>query len=304
MEQLENLYLTTLAAPYVAGSGAITVTSAGSYTQGTFSLTILDGSGNVILIFRVTSVAGPVFTGAAEGADANAPMGSTVVGSMLTVDSIAQLFLDHAPVDGYYIASAGNLFTGPTMLEATLPVGADFSWVNQGTASETAAGNALVLHAPASSTVAWRMRVQNIGADTQLIAAFVPDFLFQSSETNQAAIGFYESATGKLEVVTMIVSSAFSGIQVNRYASPTGGFAGNQFNTACVGLPNWIAMRLKISGGNLNFSYSISGNNFPVGYTEAENAFFSVAPDQWFYAADAEGPQQDVFSTLLSWAAS
>jgi len=93
-EQLANLYSTTLAAPYVAGSGSIVVTSAGSYTQGTFSLTILDGSGNVILIFRVTGVVGTTFSGAAEGADANAAMGSTVVGSMLTVASLGQIEQD------------------------------------------------------------------------------------------------------------------------------------------------------------------------------------------------------------------
>lgn len=304
MEQLENLYTTTLAAPYVAGSGSITVTSAGSYTQGTFSLTILDASGNVILIFRVTSVAGVVFTGASEGPDANAAMGSKVVGSMLTVDSIAQLFADNAPVNGYYVQSGGNFFTGPTLLEATLPVAADFAWVNQGTATETPVGNALVLHAPGSSAIEWRMRVQNIGADTELIAVIVPDVAFQTAETQNIAVGFYESGTGKLEVVTLILSGAAVAIQVNRYASPSGGFSGNQFNSGNFTYFNWLAVRLTISGGNLNFSYSLSGRNFIVGYTEAENAWFTTAPDQWFYAADAEGPTQDAFATLLSWAAS
>ncbi len=93
-EQLADLYLTTLAAPYVAGSGAIVVTSAGPYTQGTFSLTILDSSGNVILVFRVAGVVGTTFSGAAEGADSNAPALSTVVGSMLTPLALGQLKQD------------------------------------------------------------------------------------------------------------------------------------------------------------------------------------------------------------------
>jgi hypothetical protein len=110
-EQLVNLYSSTLAAPYVAGSGAITVASAGLYTSGTFSLTILDaGTGAVILIFRVASVAGVVFTGQSEGpdgtlgaGDANAASGSIVIGSMLTVDAMAQLFIDHGGGGGGFI---------------------------------------------------------------------------------------------------------------------------------------------------------------------------------------------------------
>jgi hypothetical protein len=96
-EQLANLFSTTLAAPYVAGSGAITVASAsGAPSSGTFSLTILDAStGDVILIFRVTSLASVVFSGASEGSDSNAASGSIVVGTQLTAAAIEQLFLDH-----------------------------------------------------------------------------------------------------------------------------------------------------------------------------------------------------------------
>jgi hypothetical protein len=102
-EQLANLYSSTLAAPYVAGSGSITVNSAaGAPTSGTFSVTILDaGTLAVILIFRVTSVAGAVFSGASEGPDANAASGSGVVGTMLTVAAINQLFADHAGGGGF-----------------------------------------------------------------------------------------------------------------------------------------------------------------------------------------------------------
>ena len=92
-EQLENLYATTLAAPYTAGDGQITVSSPGSYTQGTFSLTLLDG-GVVKLIFRVTSVIGSVFFGAAEGPDANTLLGTEVVGSMLSAAAVEQIEAD------------------------------------------------------------------------------------------------------------------------------------------------------------------------------------------------------------------
>lgn len=305
MEQLANLYSTTLAAPYVAGSGAITVASAGSYTSGTFSLTILDGAGNVILIFRVTSVVGPVFSGASEGPDANAPSGSTVVGSMLTAASIAQLFADNGPVSGQYITSGGNFFSGPTLAPATLPVAADFAWVNQGTgifmATETPVGGGLVLHTPPAGSTELRMRVQNIGADTTLVTIVVPDVASQAAENLVAGVGFYESATGKVEGVWLVISGDIANLEVNRYSSPSGGFAGNQFNTGNIVYPTWLSIKLVISGGMLTFTYSFGGRNFPVCYSEAVNAFFTVAPDQWFYAVDAEGLNQDAFLTLLSW---
>ena len=119
MEQLANLYSTTLAAPYVAGSLAITVTSAtGAPSIGTFSLTILDAStGDVILIFRVTSVAGPVFTGAAEGPDSNAASASVVVGTILSAAAIAQIKTD---------AGGGGGFIQPL----TAPVAANFTQQN------------------------------------------------------------------------------------------------------------------------------------------------------------------------------
>jgi len=100
MEQLKNLSSTTLASSYTAGAGSISVTSAASFpTGGTFSVTILDQTtGAVKLIFRVTSVSGTTFTGAAEGSDANASSGDIVVGSMITVAALSQIAAD---LNGY-----------------------------------------------------------------------------------------------------------------------------------------------------------------------------------------------------------
>ena len=95
MEQLGNLATTTLAAPYTAGSGSISVSSATGFpTAGTFSVTILNAAGTVLLIFRVTSVSGTTFTGSAEGSDASAASGSIVQGTMLTTAALTQIRAD------------------------------------------------------------------------------------------------------------------------------------------------------------------------------------------------------------------
>ncbi len=96
MEQLANLYSTTLAAGYTAGAGSISVTSAtGAPTAGPFCVLIRDATTKAVkLIFRVTSVSGTTFTGAAEGTDANAASGDLVDGTMVTVAALGQIIND------------------------------------------------------------------------------------------------------------------------------------------------------------------------------------------------------------------
>lgn len=97
-EQFALLYQAALAAPYTAGSGSIEVTApvrGTAPTQGTFDVSILDNTtGNVIVVFRVTSVSGTTFTGDAEGPDASAPSASAVYGTMLTPDALNQIEAD------------------------------------------------------------------------------------------------------------------------------------------------------------------------------------------------------------------
>jgi hypothetical protein len=160
-EQLANLYgaasPVTLASNYTIGSGSISVSSAtGAPTTGTFSLTILNAStGAVILIFRVTSVSGTTFSGAAEGTDTNAPSGSIVVGTMMTAAAVAQIKEDAiapstnanlvlaGPSSGLAAAASFRALVaadlpsgGGAFIQAlTAPVAANFTPVNYNTGS-------------------------------------------------------------------------------------------------------------------------------------------------------------------------
>lgn len=119
----------TLADAYTAGDGQITVSSAtGAPTSGTFSLTIFNAeTGAVYLIFRVTSVAGTVFTGAAEGTDANAPGGAAVAGTMLTAAALGQIQTDFlaaaitAIVPLAEAATISEINAGGHLINAALP---------------------------------------------------------------------------------------------------------------------------------------------------------------------------------------
>jgi hypothetical protein len=122
-EQLVNLYQDTVgSAGYVAGSGTLPVSSgSGAPASGPFTVTILNSAGTaILLLFRVTSLVGPVFTGAAEGPDVNAPAGSIVIGSTLSVAAINNLF-----------ASTGGAFIQPL----TAPNHSSFTQTNYSTGS-------------------------------------------------------------------------------------------------------------------------------------------------------------------------
>ena len=126
-EQFANLAETTLANSYVAGSGKIVVVSASGFPlSGTFSVLILNGATS-ILIFRVTSVNGTTFNGAAEGTDANAQPGYSVIGTMLTAAAMTQI---EADVRGL------NIYTNQNPLPLT-----NYTWQNQGNANYAAVGS-------------------------------------------------------------------------------------------------------------------------------------------------------------------
>jgi hypothetical protein len=97
MEQVFDLYVSTLAAPYVAGSHTAVVTSAsGLPASGNFTLTILDaGTGAVLVVLEVTAVTGTTLTVTAEGPDASAAALSVVKGAILSSRSI-QALIDQA----------------------------------------------------------------------------------------------------------------------------------------------------------------------------------------------------------------
>jgi hypothetical protein len=209
-------------------------------------------------------------------------------------------------VNGFYLNDGTNNYVGPINQIATLPSAGNYSWVNQGSATETASGNALILHGPpagSASTPAWALRTASISSNTTLVVAVIGSQTIneQGSSTNITwGVGFRESATGKL--VTLAPTEGI--VQVNEWSSPTA-FSNNVFNSNAVSgmLVNIWWVKLTFTGGNISFSYSMDGVNFPVGYTQAQNAFFTTAPDQWFYAVNGQDSVQDVYATLLSWKA-
>lgn len=271
-EQLANLYQTTLGSSYSIADGHITVASAsGAPTSGPFSLTILDSAGTTILmVYRVASVSGTTFTGAAETTDVNCPSGSIVIGTTLSVDAINNLFTS----------------TSGFIQPLTAPVSANFSQTNFNTGS-----GVVTTQTNNSSPVTSITLLQSDINTTQEIAA-ITKAKIASTFTVTIAISSAADLDGKPIVglflwdggsnaiiygtqwannnLTVVVYSALSGaVSSVAYAS---GNAGGMF-----GIGPLLWLRIKEDASHRTYYISSDGINFASIFQEAVSAHFTTA---------------------------
>lgn len=277
-EQVLNLYTTTVGSGgYVSGSGTLVVNSAtgGPSGAGTASLLILDATTKaVILIFRVTSASGTTFTGASEGADANAAAGSLVYGSMLTAAALAQLFADH-PGSGF-------------VQTLTAPVASDFTALNFNVGSsvvttqdnETSPVTFITLQQDdpthTGNTVALEKSPINADFTISLGAAFmstpnagaVMGIRLGDGSTGSIIFGIYNQSQLVIHY-TIVLDNSGSGA--------TGVYDQNPFNV--FGPLIWL--RIQETGSARNYLISGDGKNFFPVFTESNTAHFTTAKYGW-----------------------
>ena len=337
----DNLTLNMYMGATKVGTGTITGTNLDSLTTQSFTLKVTffiltGGASCAVLVEDLSVLSGALVAGditkfqgtgttfdctATQTFDVKAQWANAQSGESLLGMGVG-LYIPGAPVysvngktgavtvgtlspNGYYLNDGTNNYLGVTNQIATLPTAGTYTWVNQGTATETAAGNALTLHALPSSGANVRIREAAISTNSTLTLALICNLVGGSTNATCAA-GWRESGTGKLEFLALQASGGNAALYIFQYNSPTS-FSAVALNSGNIPSPfstGLLWIRLVITGGNISISYSNDGVNFPVGYSEAQNAFFTTAPDQWWYGADPEGATQDVYVTLLSWLAS
>lgn len=276
-EQLANLYSTTLASGYTAGSGSISVSSAtGAPTVGTFSLTILDAStGNVILIFRVASVSGTTFTGASEGPDSNAASASIVVGTILSAAAIAQIKID--------AGGGGGSFIQPL----TAPVAANFTPLNFSTGS-----GVVTTQSNNSSPVTSISLTQNDPSATDEIAAlskaklaatFTVTVAFSGavsgpSTNNQSLAGVFVSDGTNLIIFAL---QANAGYRIPLFSNINGSFSSDVLPAGSYVVPPFpqgplVWLRIQETASARNYQISADGVLFFTVFTETNTAHFTT----------------------------
>jgi hypothetical protein len=292
-EKASNLGESTLASSYTSGGTSITVTSAASFpTTGVFRVRLDNPSET---IFRVDSVAGAVFTGAAEANDGNAASGvaAVQVASRGTFERLLQspdAGSPHAPS-----GVSGADFYGPNY--KLVPFSSTgFAWVNQGGATETVSGGVARLVGPKTGSQNLRQRVKTQPSTPYTLTVF---FTMQMERSNNHDVGihFRESGTGKIAAIRLSFGILKITTGTDAWAADVG--TSSDAWEILHRSPMWL--RLTNDGTDLTWQYSFDGVHFSIVATRAKTADFTTAPNQIGYVVNEQGNANIVVMSVLSW---
>lgn len=201
------------------------------------------------------------------GSTGNAPQAATLsAGSGVTITNGAGSVTISAIGGGGSGLYNQVLSTTPTSSSSGLA-----TWVNQGSASVADRATGVTISAPNGSGDNWRGRTKPAPATPYTITVLVARAQNASSPTAIAALGWYDG-TAKLHLLSHLISSASTYIQVPKYNSPTS-FNGTDFSTQQpISSPVWL--RVSDDGTNVSFAYSMDGANFQTLYSVAKTSGF------------------------------
>lgn len=179
-------------------------------------------------------------------------------------------------------------------LPVTPPVAANFTWVNQGSATVTSANGPLVLNGPPNGSSNLRLQVASAPGTAPWNCIFLIGANVNTSNSNSlSGVVLRESGTGKIQFFGMVGPST---IIINHWSSPTG-FVGQDATFAYV--PNngmWI--KATFDGTNVIWYLSADqGFTWNQYLSVAATTPFTTAPNQCGTGYDSEGsggPNQTV----------
>ena len=311
----------TLGAGYTSGSGSMTLTAGnGAYlpASGDFWLSYNNGAG-VIRIFKVTARSTDTLTVTAvsgEGSgDGNISSGETLRWA-LSVDALDQLRADicqtgtyaaatstkagsiYLPTDSlYFLRDTGSTFAGfGPFVALTAPSSSGWSWVNQGSASLTETGGVDYIYAPPLAGDSAKIRTRTAPGTPYTLVAGICTWATDNNY-NRSGVGFRESATGKLIAGVVDQGKTMGYI---KYNSPTS-FSGNG-SYLTVGARQFWFFKLTYDGTTITISCSLDmGMSWYQLLSEPKATFFTTAPNELFFYADANNGTYPSGTTLFHW---
>ena len=297
-EKFSNLGESTLDASYTSGGTTLTVVSAAGFpTVGVFRVRI-GNAGKTI--WRVDSVSGVVFTGAAEANDANAAAADSV--KIVASRAVAERWLQ-SPDSGVIHAPSGvsavDLY-GP-IYKTGRPDLVSWTWQNQGAASVIDANGVSFLSLP-NTTVNIRSRLISAPGAPYTITAFLrPRFTTATADRQFTGLVFRESGTSKLIIFGIQNGST---IQAIKYTNDTtfsaAIFSTALFTGAALAMGGYW-LQIKDDNTNLLFSYSLNGGQFVQVGSEGRTVFMAGAPNQVGIFGDVEASGGAFDVSFLSW---
>lgn len=274
-EKFANRPAAQVAATYTASDTTLEVDDASDFpAEGVFRVLLGNTEGT---IFRVDSVAGDVFTGAAEAFDGNAAIGVSV--RIVASQEVAERFLQEPTLAeiAAYGGPIGVRRWGPLWPLTPLDQSA-WAWVNQGTASVVQASGIVYLLTPGAGGTNVRGRFVTAPAMPYTITvAMIPGL---PSVTHAfCGLCLREASTGKLYDIHVYNQGAlhFEQIRMVKWTNPTtvSGVVTAATRTVVAGRGLYF-LRVTDNGTNLIFSYSPDGVNWMALNTEARGTFMAA----------------------------
>jgi len=298
VERFANLGETTLASSYTSGGTTLSVTSASLFPSGgVFAV----GLGNVSrTVWRVDSVSGSTFTGAAEEFDGNASAGDTV--TLIGSKRVAERFLQSPTSLGAPSGTSGANRYGP-IYQIGDPTAFSWGWVNQGTASVVESGEVILLIGVNDSVQNDRLRTKSHTASKRYRALLKYD-IFQNNGTtifSYAGLAFRESSTGKfIRYIAQVGTSNVIAAQ-NMTNPTTFGTTLTSETRNCFYHAQEIWQEVEDNNTNLIFRYSLDGVNFYTTHTVARTTHMSGGPNEVGFMIGAVGSPGVARVTVKSW---
>lgn len=319
MEQLINNATTTLSSSITNSATSIDVTNGSVFPSvGNFRISIYDEillctarSGNILTVVR-----------GQEGTTPVAHADFSAVRSLLTAGGFDKWFSELIHRDTFanriVAGSAGRLFlandnnyierdNGSTwdtygiLNRFTPPIDADFSWINQGTASIITDTTETILQIPETATNNLRLRKKSTPATPYSIIAFI-NLLNSGLNGTDAGLFWRESGTGEVIVVGLGINSSVCTFRVAKWDSSTT-FNSEYKSVNLYNLPSCIGgMWIKISDDGTNRKVHISGDGFnwcqfhSIGRTD-----FLTANEVGYFGLNTNATANTIVFFLYSW---
>lgn len=190
--------------------------------------------------------------------------------------------------------------------ECTPPSLADFSWVNQGTATVTTANGGIAMRAVATAGNSLRILKKTAPATPYTLTAIViPCIAGIDGHYPHVGILFRERSSGRLLTLSLefnVAAGGPGGSAVSNFGWESATASGLRYVAAradvLAGSPIW--MRLEDDGANMKMSFSCDGLGF-IQIRSVAYATQGMHPDEIGFFAQANSNTYDSIATLVHW---
>lgn len=186
--------------------------------------------------------------------------------------------------------------------QVTLPVDADFSWINQQTATVSSTNGFVRIAAPVndSGNDDHRLRIKSAPATPYTITGLLSADTLLEANYNSVELAFRQSSDGKLVVLQMLVNNGSWGLYATKLDSPTA-FNAHYGGGVLVSIPNlrYLWLRIADDGANRISSWSQDGQNFTQIHSVGRTDFLTA--DQVGWGVNGNAATAAVAGALLSW---